>query len=152
MLPNTFIGEVTTICDISKPSGVAVTASGSILVSSPNKITKLTQRGYPSFHFPPPFPFPFPFTFPFPLPPPPPLSSSRSVIHKCLDTGGYDLENFVGNVKAGGTDGKPFECLFNNPSGIVIDESANLCFVVDQSSSRVRKISLIPWQIVFFNM
>jgi hypothetical protein len=133
-------GEVITICgDVETPSGIAVAANGTILVTSRSghNILGISKPPGTPPHLPPHPPIP-------PSPCHPSLSPLPFVHNICL-TGceGYEVVTLAGSGTAGNADGLPAECNFNGPEGIVIDEPTNTCFVMDGESSRIRMIYLI---------
>src|SRR5438105_15590499 len=63
----------------------------------------------------------------------------------CTFAQNYDTNNpvvltFVGSGLSGYLDGQGTQTMFNNPSAVVADSSSNL-FVLDNSNSRIRKVT-----------
>jgi DNA-binding beta-propeller fold protein YncE len=126
---------VTTICDIKAPSGVVVTANGTILVAScyGNNILKISK--------PPSTKFLSILVIPS-LSPPPNHFFSLSHLDK-TGSGAYGIVTLAGTGAQGSVDGTASECSFFYPEGIAVDEQTSTCFVADYGNSRIRKISLV---------
>lgn len=111
-------GEVKTICEMDSPVGIAITQTGSLIVSSgrSNNIRMISQKGF--FYL------------------------CTSFFINFIAEGKYEAKILAGSGKAGHKDGAPLECEFNCPAGVAFDPKTNTCYVVDRDNHRIRKFTL----------
>ena len=58
------------------------------------------------------------------------------------------MERLAGSGRGARVDGRPDECCFHLPRGIVVDEELHLCYVADSNNHAIRKISFVDPLIV----
>jgi hypothetical protein len=60
-----------------------------------------------------------------------------------IGNGEYEAIVVAGSGKGGSWDGTPTECCFDQLEGIAVDEKMHSCFVSEQHTSRIRKITFV---------
>ena len=55
----------------------------------------------------------------------------------------YEAVVLAGSGQPGKVDGKPDECSFHKPCGIVVHETSHSCFVIDRCNHMIIKVTFV---------